>query len=232
MFKIFLNKKKSKDSVNKENNINVSLKSENNIIPLSDIVKNVNEYEQYVKEKKNSQTYRLSFNITPLCSNVLFNKITEIVYHEGANDCVVFNKKNVKGEIKNEYIKKYCEYKGIEPNKLYRDVLIRDTGFSHPECGGLVYRCGYDIFNNHTLRKKEFNVVNKLGGIKKENFNTLLDYRRDKDGKEIENWKDNLEENETIREMYEHLYMFDTVHTFDNSVNENLVDYQLVLLYN
>ena len=224
MFKIFLNKKKSKDSVNKENNINVSLKSENNIIPLSDIVKNVNEYEQYVKEKKNSQTYRLSFNITPLCSNVLFNKITEIVYHEGANDCVVFNKKNVKGEIKNEYIKNYCEYKGIEPNKLYRDVLIRDTGFSHPECGGLVYRCGYDIFNNHTLRKKEFNVVNKLGGIKKENFNTLLDYRRDKDGKEIENWKDNLEENEVIREMYEHLYMYDTVHTFDNSVNENLIE--------
>lgn len=224
MFKIFLNKKKSKDSVNKENNINVSLKSENNIIPLSDIVKNVNEYEQYVKEKKNSQTYRLSFNITPLCSNVLFNKITEIVYHEGADDCVVFNKKNVKGEIKNEYIKNYCEYKGIEPNKLYRDVLIRDTGFSHLECGGLAYRCGYDIFNNHTLRKKEFNVVNKLGGIKKENFNTLLDYRRDKDGKEIENWKDNLEENEAIREMYEHLYMYDTVHTFDNSVNENLIE--------
>ena len=225
MFKIFLNKKKSKDSVNKENKLNITLNDNNKILPVTDIVKNVNAYEQYVKEKKNSQTYRLSFNITPLCSNVLFNKITEVVYHEGANDCIVFNKDNVSRIINdNEIIKKYCEYKGIDTSKLYRDILIRDTGYSHLDCGGLVYRCGYDIFNNHTLRKKDFNVVNKLGKLKPENFNTLLDYRRDKNGNEIENWKDNLEDNEDTRTFYEHLYMYDTVHTFDNSVNENLVE--------
>jgi hypothetical protein len=171
MFKIFLNKKKSKDSVNKENNLNIILKDDNKIIPLSDITKNVNAYEQYVKEKKNSQTYLLSFNITPLCSNVLFNKITEIVYNEGGDECIVFNKKSISGKIDKDLIKNYCNYKNIKTDALYRDVLIKDTGFSHPDCGGLVYRCGYDIFNNHTLRKKEFSVVNKLGSIKKEYFN-------------------------------------------------------------
>ena len=229
MFKIFLNKKKSKDSVNKENNLNISLKDDNKILPQTDIVKNVNEYEQYVKEKKNSQTYRLSFNITPLCSNVLFNKITEVIYHEGGEDCVVFGKKRISGNTNNmDSLEKYCEYKNLTTKlttkTLCRHDLIMDTGFSHPECGGLVYRCGYDIFNNHTLRKKEFNVVNKLGIYNQKYFNTIYDFKRDKDGYEIENVKDNLEKGEKTTSFYEHLYMYDNIHTFEDSINENLVE--------
>ena len=225
MFKIFLNKKKSKDSINEENTLNLRLINENRTLPLSNVVKNVNEYEQYLKEKKESQTYRLSFNITPLCSNVLFNKITEIVFHEGGDDCIVFNKEFVEGSVhKNELLKKYCEYKDILINKLYRDVLIRDTGFSHQECGGIVYHCGYDIFNNHMLRKKEFNVVNKLGSFYKNNFNTIYDLKRDSNGNEIENWKEDLEESDSGNTFYEHLYMYDTIHSFEESVNENLIE--------
>lgn len=224
MFKLFLNKKKSKNSVNRENTLNVTFLNKNRIIPLTNIVANVNEYEQYVKEKKESQIYRLSFNITPLCSNVLFNKITEIVYHEGADDCIVFNKNGNKGSIeKNTTLKEYCNYKGIELTSLKREELIRDTGFSHLECGGLVYHCGYDIFNNHILRKKEFNVVNKLGSEYKNYFNTIYDLKRNNKGEEIENWRDDLEgkENSTF---YEHLYLYNTIYTFDESVNENLIE--------
>lgn len=225
MFKIFLNKNKSKNSVNEENKLNFTFLNKNRIVPLTNIVANVNEYEQYIKEKKESQIYRLSFNITPLCSNVLFNKISEIVYHEGADDCVVFNKKTVEGNVKGiELLNNYCKYKNIESTKLHKEDLIRDTGFSHLECGGLVYHCGYDIFNNHVLRKKDFNVVNKLGSEYKKYFNTLYDLKRNNKGEEVENWRDSLDENGKKNTFYEHLYMYDTIYTFDESVNENLVE--------
>ena len=224
MFKIFLNKNKSKNSVNEENKLNFTFLNKNRIVPLTNIVANVNEYEQYIKEKKESQIYRLSFNITPLCSNVLFNKISEIVYHEGADDCVVFNKKTVEGNVKGiELLNNYCKYKNIESTKLHKEDLIRDTGFSHLECGGLVYHCGYDIFNNHVLRKKDFNVVNKLGGEYKKYFNTLYDLKRNNKGEEVENWRDSLDENGKKNTFYEHLYMYDTIYMFDESVNENVV---------
>lgn len=228
MFKVFLNKKRSKNGINKENNLNISLMNENKILPLSDIVENVNAYEQYIKEKKNSQIYRLSFNITPLCSNVLFNKITEIVYHEGANDCIFFGKKGTSSNksLQGTNIEKYCNYKNLKYDYLTRDNLIRDTGFSHLECGGLVYHCGYDIFNNHTLRKKEFNVVNKLTDEKLEGekkfsskvFNTIGDYKRNSQGDFIISTKNNNEE------FYEHLYTNDNIYSFEDSINENLVE--------
>lgn len=219
MFKVFLNKKRSKNGINKENNLNISLTNENKILPFSDIVENVNAYEQYIKEKKNSQIYRLSFNITPVCSNVLFNKITEIVHHEGGGDCTVFNAEHPIGDVnKNEKLKQYCIYKNISPNNLKRSDLIKDTGFSHLECGGLVYHCGYDIFNNHTLRKKEFNVVNKLGDKKYSSFNTISDYRRNSQGDFIIGTKNGN------KEFYEHLYTNDNIYSFEDSINENLAE--------
>lgn len=219
MFKVFLNKKRSKNGINKENNLNISLTNENKILPFSDIVENVNAYEQYIKEKKNSQIYRLSFNITPVCSNVLFNKITEIVYREGGGDCTVFNAEHPIGDVnKNEKLKQYCKYKNISPNNLKRSDLIKDTGFSHLECGGLVYHCGYDIFNSHTLRKKEFNVVNKLGGEKYSSFNTISDYKRNSQGDFIIGTKN------SNKEFYEHLYTNDNIYSFEDSINENLAE--------
>lgn len=219
MFKVFLNKKRSKNGINKENNLNISLTNENKILPFSDIVENVNAYEQYIKEKKNSQIYRLSFDITPVCSNVLFNKITEIVYHEGGDDCIVFNAEHPIGDVnKNEKLEEYCGYKKISPNNLKRNDLIKDTGFSHLECGGLVYHCGYDIFNNHTLRKKEFNVVNKLGSEKYSSFNTISDYKRNSQGDFIIGTKNG------DKEFYEHLYTNDNIYSFEDSINENLVE--------
>ena len=226
MVKLFLNKNKNKNSTNKENRVNIFLSDNNKILPLSNIDENVNAYEQYVKEKKESQTYRLSFNITPLCSNVLFNKVTEIVYHEGSNDCRYFGI-NSGVTIDDDKIKAYCTYKGVDIKDINKLDLLRDTGFSHPECGGLVYHCGYDIFNNHTLRKKSFNVVNKLNNESKNKkyFNTIYDFKRDKDGYEIENQKKYKivgEDNETT--FYEHLYMVDTIYSFEECINENLVE--------
>lgn len=227
MKRIFLNKNKSKDSVNKEKNINVNFNCDNRLLPLINIESGVNAYEQYVKEKKESQTYRLSFNITPICSNILFNKVSEIIYHEGAEDCVVFGENYISGDPGNiATLTKYCKYKETSYNTLRRHGLIRDTGFSHPECGGLVYHCGYDIFNNHTLRKKEFNVVNKLNETNKEknNFNTIYDFKRDYDGNNILNYSDNLEYGSNKKTFDEHLYTQQNILSFENSINENLVE--------
>lgn len=225
MARIFLNKKRSKNGVDKENHLNIQLNGEYKILPPTDIETNVNAYEQYLSEKKNSQTYRLSFNVTPLCSNVLFNKISEIVYHEGGDDCIVFNKENTSGKINNnELIKEYCNYKNVNINSLTRSNLIRDTGFSHPECGGVTYHCGYDIFNNHTLRNKNFVSINTLNNIneKKKNFNTLYDLKRDKNGNNIV--INTLDKNGNESKNEEHLYLKDDVYTFEETINENLVE--------
>lgn len=230
MFKIFLNNKKDKTSSDVENKININVNNNGKMLPVDDITDKINEYEEYLEEKKNSQVYRLSFNITPICSNVLFNKISEIVYHEGSDDCIVFQKNNPSGDVsKNKELKEYCDYKNINERTLTRKDLLRDTGFSHVEAGGVVYHCGFDIFNNHMLRKKEFNIVNRLsyGDESEKNnkyFNTIYDTQRDYWGETIKGYKNILENTGENEAFTRHLYMVDTLHTFEESINENLVE--------
>ena len=227
MGKILLNKRRSKNSSNTENNISLSISENNRLMPLDILDEKINEYERYISEKKASNTYRLSFNITPLCSNVLFNNVSEIVYHEGSDDCLVFNANGLSGSTKkiDDGIRKYCNYKDFNINNLNRFEAIRDTAFSHADVGGVVYHCGYDIFNNHTLRKKEFNVINKLTnktGSNKQFFNTLLDYQRDYSGKEIVDYGFQYES--TNNKFKKHQYQIDNVLTFEESINENLIE--------
>lgn len=225
MVKVFLNKKRSKNSVNNENYLNARLNSEYKILPPTNIEAIVNEHDQYLKEKKNSHTYRLSFNITPICSNILFNKISEIVYHEGGDDCIVFNREGTSKKINNGTpIKTYIDYKELDSVDLNRYNLIRDTGFSHPDCGGVVYHCGYDIFNNHILRCKNFNCVNKINdsNSNRKVFNTLYDEKRDGNG--FTNSIKRINEEGVINDITEHLYTKDDIYTFEESINENLVE--------
>ena len=106
-------------------------------------------------EKDKSNKYRLTFTIMPVCSNVLFNAITEVVYKmEGhLSDCQFFGEK---GEICNsQNVKYYHKYKKLGNDKVItRHDAIEDTSYSHPDIGPFVYHCGFDIFNNHTLRAK------------------------------------------------------------------------------
>ena len=83
---------------------------------------------------------------------------------------------------------------------------------------------GYDIFNNHTLIKKEFNVINKLTSKTKNKqfFNTLLDYQRDYSGKEIEDYGFQYDSNNN--KFKKHQYQIDNVLTFEESINENLIE--------
>ena len=94
--KILLGEKKHKLGVNVDNHIGLSLVDERRIMPPTDYTVMVDAYERYFAEKDASDKYRLSFTINPICSNVLFNVITEPVYNEGADDILVFLKNGAK----------------------------------------------------------------------------------------------------------------------------------------
>lgn len=232
--KILLNSKKSKTSSDKENFLSIELTNNSRLLPIDNIDEKIDEYKQYLKEKEKSHKYRLSFTINPICTNILFNNISEIVYKEGSDNCKYFglNGTTISGLTD---VKEYLTYKGLsETTSLNRIHLIRDTGFSHSDIGSFVYHCGYDIFNNHTLRKKEFSVINKLGDSlvddKKKRFNTISDFKRDFDGNIIQ---ERIATGYTVKNSITipkwgykdlHQYQVDTLYSFSDSITENLVE--------
>ena len=217
--KILLGEKRHKLGVNEDNFIDVELQSYEKVVPNTEDTLNIDAYNQYFKEKDESNKYRLAFTITPFCSNVLFNVLTEPVYKEGSNDCVAVTgqKTSIEG---------FERYKAI--SNYTRAHLVRDTGFSHPKTNRygypIVYHCGYDIFSNHFLRKKEFNVVNSARTIDVD-FNTLSDYLRDNTGEitkerilQIKNGVVDTSEKQV------HLYQYDTVMPYSDAILENLIE--------
>lgn len=233
---ILLGKNKSKSSSNEENNIEVSLSNRSEVLPTTSASDTIDEYEQYLKEKDESDKYHFIFTVNPVCSNVLFNAITEIVYKEGSDDCV-FVGNSGPSPTKNlsliSGLGKYQKYKGydsVNNSDITRTNFITDTGYSSKYVGPFVYHCGYDIFNNHTLRHKEFSVINKLNSSSsdRKSFNTLSDYLRDADGNDVKE----ILLNESIGKANSlddkgrsvHQYMDDTVYSFSESIDNNLIE--------
>lgn len=234
--KILLNEKKHKRSINVDNKVNVELSTDTRVMPTGDAQGTLDQYNQYLKEKDESQKYRLIFTINPFCSNVLFNAVTEIVYKEGSEECRFFGKD---GGYMTPSAVRYYNYKMNESNQtktLTREEAIRDTAYSHPDIGPYVYHCGYDIFNNHTLRKKEFNVVTPIGKDKKaEGFNTIKDIMRTYDGVGVTRLTEKVTvggdgetpSNNTLRTdgwYSARLYNMGNIMSFAESIEENLVE--------
>ena len=71
--KILLNKTKSYNSINVNSQIQFGMDSTNKPIPLNDISANVNQFEQFEKERKESTIYRFYGNVIPIISNPLYN---------------------------------------------------------------------------------------------------------------------------------------------------------------
>lgn len=244
---IQLGEYKSKLSSNETNNITLEFKSESQLL-FSDIINgDINQYDEYIKEKDLSQKYRIYLTVTPYCSNILFNSYSELVYKEGSFDTVYIgvgnqftndiNKRSC--FINDTNVEKFNQYTGrsTHPNKLLnRFTLLRDTSYSHKDIGGVVYHCGYDIFNNHTLRRNEYAIVNPIGENINNNdkrivFNTISDYLRDKNGniEKDSGFKiaplDSVSPGSLMTKEYEsHLYQFDTIDSFNTSITKNLVE--------
>lgn len=81
--KIRLNSTSSVNSTNVTNFVDVELKQSTKLLPHMDTVDKVNLYEVFEEERNKSDKYRLIVTINPVCTNVLFNTLTEVVKFEG-----------------------------------------------------------------------------------------------------------------------------------------------------
>ena len=201
--KIILNKSKSKASTNKNTYLPIDLGNQMKKISSHSGQHLVDLYQVYLDEKDASDKYRLIFTINPVCTNVLFNAITEVVYKEGSPDCKVLADTPMDEAGPNRTL--WPNIVSDEP--LTRIQAIRDTEYSSPDIMGIDYLPGVDIFNNHLLRQNGLNCVmkrvsnrcnttgkcyeNKSGKdfiVKYELtdvFNTIRDYQRTMNGMEI-----------------------------------------------
>jgi len=89
--KIFLQSFNSKKSSNTSEGLNVELKGKRKLLPLNDVADVISQYDQYNEERKSCNVIRLTCEINPICSNVLFNRISEIVRHEGSSGVTFIN---------------------------------------------------------------------------------------------------------------------------------------------
>ena len=194
---IKLNRTKSTKATNVDEFIGVELEGTRKLIPTGELQGNIDEYQQYLKEKDASNKYRMIFTVNPVCSNVLYNHITELVYKEGSPHCQIIQTKKVSDEDKyhltdksiNTLIENPSYFKKNPketPNNSTNIITMttRDTALSFDFVAeGFEYKAGLDIFNNHHLRRRDFVVLNRFVNVPQNNFNTIFDSLRDKNGK-------------------------------------------------
>lgn len=242
--KVFLQSHISKQSSNTSNGVNVQLKGKRKLLPTTDMSESVSQYEQYLEERGKCNKIRLTCQVNPICSNVLYNSVTEIVRNEGSDDVEVLNYGNEalsKGTIKIENTsgknKKVDFWSSPSWNGDALTILngntkdshptnaIRDTQLSSPS-NGFVYHCGKDIFNNHLIRSNTFKTICKRQGGNEDTFNTIADKMRDVKGNEVV---------ETLyfpvdasiaghkKDVTMHVYRYDDILTYADSVKNRLV---------
>ena len=89
--KIFLQGFDSKVSSNTSEGLNVKFKGRRKLLPLNDVAEVISQYDQYLEEREKCNIIRLTCQVNPICSNVLFNRITEIVKNEGYSGVTFIN---------------------------------------------------------------------------------------------------------------------------------------------
>lgn len=218
MEKILLNSSKSKESVLVDNHLDIEIKQDVQFLPHSDIVGLVDAYKIYEQERDVCTNYRLIFTINNVCSNVLFNMVTEMVKDEGSDNVIrLTNKEQAKDIVAPNAINSIT---GITNN-----IAIKNTEYSN-SLNGFKYHCGTDIFNNHVLRSRVFKSVNKpkpnSNTKELEVFNTIRDTLRMMNGDETKVYGLNKTGNINNDGKTAHLYMFDDIRMFAETYNEEL----------
>ncbi len=80
--KILLNSVRLPNNVNTTTQFQFALENKNKPIPLNDIDTTVSQYEQFLKERKDSSIYRFYGVVKPIISNPLFNENIKIYFDE------------------------------------------------------------------------------------------------------------------------------------------------------
>lgn len=216
--KIFLERNRNIKSIDNENKINVNLTQKVRLLPYSNVSDTLNLDDLFNAERDDSNKYRLIFTINPICSNVLHNMKTEIVYREGSPDCkaIVDGFSTINTAVLGPM---------VTNTKSPVDYIqaIRDTEYSHKNMGTLVYHCGLDIFNNHILRRNGFSHISRMNdsttGECGSVFNTIFDYQRDYDGNIV---TETLPRSTNLAKTKIHQYQVDNILTFDEAYNEHM----------
>ncbi len=216
---ILLNKFRSKRSNNVSNSLATNLIGSKKLLPQDGFFETINEMVVYNNEREKCNLIRLNCVINPICSNVLFNSISEIIKNEGSpNSVQLLNYGIIDGYISRDDFenKIYCKNADtfLYTNAYYE--AIRDTQLSSHKCG-FKYHCGIDIFNNHILRNNTFKTV-CYNEMKNPEFNTLFDWMRDENGLSIGGFAYGRE----IAQM--HLYTNEDVDTYDNTIENKLFE--------
>lgn len=216
--KLFLERNRSVFSNDVERTINVGLSTKTRLLPNDNVSDNFSLFEQYNRERDECNKIRLILNVNPVCSNVLYNARTEIVLNEGSSACTLLI-----GQKSLEKAKFAPNAVNTTSSIKYMDA-IRNTEYSHPENGGFVYHCGFDIFNNHMLRKKEFIHVNKIDDEEDDgkNYNTIRDYCRDGRGHIVKEEIGISVAKAGTTDM--HLYQYDTIMSMPTAFMDNCIE--------
>lgn len=246
--KVFLQSHISKQSSNTSNGVNVQLKGKRKLLPTTDMSESVSQYEQYLEERGKCNKIRLTCQVNPICSNVLYNSVTEIVRNEGSDDVEVLNYGNGTIEEGNVSGGKTYDSRFWSSSSWKGDALtvlnentngshptnaIRDTQLSSPS-NGFVYHCGKDIFNNHLIRSNTFKTICKRKGGNEDTtedksgttFNTIADKMRDVNGNEVVEtlyFPVDAPINGHKKDVTMHVYRYDDILTYADSVKNRLV---------
>lgn len=227
-------------AVSKDLKVGIDIQRTEKVLPDTNIMETIDEYEVFENERKTCDKYRLILTIKPYCSNVLFNTLTEIVRYEGDYN-------NVEVVTDTERANAPKEVGG--PTDPTRNQMIMNTEYSKEDIG-YEYHPGYDIFNNHIIRNTTFKMVNKsVDGNEKNSattnwegfkeitttqdgksdavrFNTIGDTMRTKDGELCEYHKRVSLDDAPKLDLKRHLYLDEELLSMENgdAINNNLTE--------
>lgn len=209
---IRLGRTDSVKSTNKNNSVSVPLFSTSRKIAHTDIKDTIDQYEVFQEEREQSDKYRLILTVNPYCTNALFNSITEMYQYndQGALVDAIVNNNKLTG--------------GIDGTAtVLRTQYISNTMYSNKDNGNWEYHPGYDIFDNHILRNTEFKIVEDTPN-RKGTYNTLADVVRSNDGNKVSFYKRINGVETKPKEVVKHLYDYDNLLSYVDSVNSNLTE--------
>ena len=237
MRKILLNKRRSKTSINENMCIPVEINRNTQLFHDEIMSDTIDVLKLYNDEKDISTKHRFIFTIYPICSNSLFNNITEVIYDEGGDNAYLF----LFPKDKNKYVTNVIDNALSKEDRIDRKQLIRNTEYSNND--KITYHCGTDIFNNHLLRQKDNVAVLKENDNNNKNckiivddgmdskeynihpFNTIGDYSRDNNGEIVKVKLPKPDKKYTFENYLDDnmpLYLFDDVKSFKESYNDNI----------
>lgn len=235
--KIFLQSHLSKKSSNTSNGVNVQFKGRRKLLPTNDVSEIVSQYDQYLLERESCNKIRLTCQVNPICTNVLFNPITEIVRYEGSNNVELLNYLEGKGstDLKNtDLLYKTTDVlcssnlNGNSGSGKHHTNAIRDTQLSNTK-NGFIYHCGLDILNNHLIRSNTFKTIcrrDKNSNSDSNVFNTIGDTMRDVSGNQVVETlyfpvSSSVEGHK--KDVEAHIYRYDDILQFDESISNRLI---------